>query len=45
MSDEEEGDLNLIKLQKLAEIDDDEVIKVFIQLHSRRLFTEHLLRL
>ena len=45
MSDEREGDLNLIQLQKLAEIDDNEVIKVFIQLHPRRLFTEHLLRL
>ena len=45
MSDEREGDLNLIQLQKLAEIDDNEVIKGFIQLHPRRLFTEHLLRL
>ena len=45
MSDEREGDLNLIQLQKLAEIDDNIVIEVFIQLHSRRLFTEHLLRL
>ena len=45
MSDEREGDLTLIQLQKLAEIDDNEVIKVFIQLHPRRLFTEHLLRL
>ena len=45
MSDEREGDLTLIQLQKLAEIDDNEVIKVFIQLHRRRLFTDYLLRL
>ena len=45
MSGEREGDLNLIQLQKLAETDDNIVIEVFIQLHSRRLFTEHLLRL
>ena len=45
MSDEREGDSNLIQLQKLAEMEDNEVIDVFIQLHPRRIFTEHLLRL
>ena len=42
---DEEGDLNFIQLQKVAEIDDNEVIKVFIQQHPKILFTEHLLRL
>ena len=42
MSDEREGDLNFIQLQKLGEIDDNDVIKVFIQQNARRLFTEHL---
>ena len=36
MSDEREGDLNLIQLQR--DIDENEVIKTFIQLHPRRLF-------
>ena len=39
MSDEREGDLNLIQLQRVADVDENEVIKTFIQLHPRRLFT------
>ena len=39
MSDEREGDLNLIQLQRVTDVDGNEVIKTFIQLHPRRLFT------
>ena len=39
MSDEREGDLNLIQLQRVTDVDENEVIKTFIQLHPRRLFT------
>ena len=42
MSDEREGDLRLIQLQKLTEIDDNEVIDIFINLHRRRLFTQKI---
>ena len=45
MSDEREWDLNLILLQKPTEIDDNEMIKVFIQQNPMKLFTEHLLKL
>ena len=39
MSDEREGDLNLIQLQRVTDVDENEVIKILIQLHLRRLFT------
>ena len=39
MSDEREGDLNLIQLQKVTDVDENEVIKTLIQLHPRRIFT------
>ena len=39
MPDEREGDLNSIQLQKVTDVDENEVIKTFIQLHPRRLFT------
>ena len=39
MSDEREGDLNFIQLQRVPDVDENEVIKTFIQLHPRRLFT------
>ena len=39
MSDERERDMNLIQLQRITDADKNEVIKTFIQLHPRRLFT------
>ena len=39
MSDERERDLNLIQLQRVTNVDENEVIKTFVQLHPRRLFT------
>ena len=39
MSDEREQDLNLIHLQRVTDVDENEVIKTFIQLHPRRQFT------
>ena len=39
VSDERAGHLNLIQLQIVTDVDENEVIKTFIQLHPRRLFT------
>ena len=39
MSDEREGDLNLIQLQRVTDADENGVIKTFIHLHPRALFT------
>ena len=39
MSEGEERDLNLIQFQRVTDVDENEVIKTFIQLHPRRLFT------
>ena len=42
MSDERDGDLNFIQLQRITDLDnldENEVIKTFIQYHPRRLFT------
>ena len=39
MPDERDGDLNLIQLQRVTDVDENEVIKTFIQLHPRRLLT------
>ena len=38
MSDVREGNLNLIQLQKIVEIDVDDVIEMFIKSHQRRMF-------
>ena len=39
MSEGEERDLNLIQFQRVTDVDENEVIKTFIQLHPRRIFT------
>ena len=39
MSEGEERDLNLIQFQRVTDVDENEVIKTFIQLHPRRQFT------
>ena len=39
VSDERAGHLNLIQLQIVTDVDENEVIKTFIQLHPRRPFT------
>ena len=39
MNDSREGDLNLIQLQKVTEIDISKVAQIFVNLNRRRLFT------
>lgn len=39
MSDEREGNLNLIQLQRLVNIDVDKVAEIFLEKNKRRLFT------
>ena len=39
MSDKRERDRNLIQLQRVTDVDGNEVIKTFIQFLPRRLFT------
>ena len=39
ISDEREGDLNLIHLQRVTHVDENEVVKTLIQVHPKRLFT------
>ena len=38
MSDSREGDLNLIQLQKVTEIDISKVAQIFVNLNRQRLF-------
>ena len=42
MSDSREGDLNLIQLQKVTEIDISKVAQIFVNLNRRRLFVSIL---
>ena len=43
MSDSREGDLNLIQLQKVTEIDVSKVAQIFVNLNRRRLFMSNSL--
>ena len=43
MSDSREGDLNLIQLQKVTEIDISKVAQIFVNLNHRRLFMSNSL--
>ena len=43
MSDSREGDLNLIQLQKVTEIDMSKVAQNFVNLNRQRLFTSNSL--
>ena len=43
MSDSREGDLNLIQLLKVTEIDISMVAQIFVNLNRRRLFTSNSL--
>ena len=38
MSDSREGDLNLIQVQKLTEIDASKIAQIFVDFNRRRLF-------
>ena len=38
MSDSREGDLNLIQMQKVTEIDISKVAQIFVNLNRQRLF-------
>ena len=43
MSDSKEGNLNLIQLQKVTEIDISKVAQIFVNLNRRRLFMSNSL--
>ena len=43
MSDSREGDLNLIQLQKVTEIDISKVAQIFVNLNRGRLFMSNSL--
>ena len=43
MSDSREGDLNLIQLQKVTEIDISKVAQIFVNLNRQRMFMSNSL--